>query len=103
MPLESLQFILNHVVLPPRLPQEAEDPEVSRAAERCLISLLSTQLKTYQAQMGRRSSSIHAVWTSIAVMLVRCALLMSSSALDTDPLVRAFESLDTTGEPCDIA
>ena len=98
MPPESLEFIVNHVILPPRLPQKAEDALVSRAAERSLISLLSTHLGTYRAYVNDRSSRVHAVWPSIKAILDRCALLMSSYALTTDLLVCAFQSLDTDGK-----
>ena len=99
---ESLEFIVHHVILPPQLPQEEEDAQISRAAERRLIKLLSTQLKDY-CQVDRQSWSIHAIWTSIEMMLHQCALLMSSDALTADLLVHAFRRLDTAGESCDLA
>lgn len=99
---ESLDFIMHHVVLPPKLPQEAEDLQISRAAERDLIGLLSTQLKTYRVEEYRHSSSIHAVWASVEEMLDRCKLLASTHALCADLLVRAFPSMETFGETCDM-
>ena len=102
MPLESLEFIVNHVILPPRLPQKAEDALVSRVAERSLISLLLTHLGTYRAYVDDRYSTVHAVWPSIKTMLDRCALLMSSYALTTELLVHAFQSLDTDGKSSDL-
>ncbi len=100
---DILKFIVNHVVLPPQLPQEAEDSQITRAAERGLISLLSTQLEEFRRQSGHRTSNVFAVWASIEVMLGHCALLISSHALAADVLVRAFQSLHTAGESCDLA
>ena len=99
---ESLGFIVNHVVLPPHLPQKAEDAQVSRAAERDLIGLLSTQLMSYSPQVDHRSASIQAAWAGIHMMLNRCALLISSHDLDADLILRAFRGLETTGESCDV-
>ena len=99
---ESLDFIVNHVVLPPHLPQQAEDAQVSRAAERDLIGLLSAQLETYRPRVDHQSSSIHAAWAAIDMMLNRCALLMSSHDLDAGLLIRAFRGLAPTGESCDF-
>ena len=99
---KSLEFIVNHVVLPPQLPQKIEDARISRAAERSLIDLLSTQRKGY-CQVDRQSSNIHKTWASIEMMLDQCTLLISSDALTADLLVRAFQRLDAAGESCDLA
>ncbi len=98
-----LKIIINHVVLPPQLPQKAEDSQLTRAAERGLIGLLSTQLKDFRRQADHRSSKVLAVWASIEAMLGHCALLLSSHTLAADVLVRAFQSLHTAGESYDIA
>lgn len=103
MPPESLEFIVHHVVLPPKLPQEAEDFQISRAAERDLIDLLSTQLKVYRFKDDRDSSSIHSVWVSVEEMLKRCKLLISTYPLSADLLVRAFSTSDTSCESFDMA
>ena len=103
MPPDSLEFIVHHVVLPPKLPQEAEDFQISRVAERNLIDLLSTQLKIYHFKDERNSSSIHSVWVSVEEMLKHCKLLISTHPLSTDLLVRAFSTSDTSCESFDVA
>lgn len=102
LPPESLKFIVNHVILPPRLPQKAEDSQISRAAERDLVGVLSAQVNTYLGSVDPQSSNIHAGWLSIGAMLDRCALLISTYALSADLLVRSFQSLKTTSESRDM-
>ena len=100
---DILKFIVNHVVLPPQLPQKAEDSQLTRDAERGLIGLLSTQLEEFRRQVCHRPSKVFEAWASIEVMLGHCALLISSHALAADVLVRAFQSLHTAGESCGSA
>ena len=95
---ESLQFIVNHVILPPRLPQEAENPQISRTAECHLVDLLSTQLDSYRRKIDLKSSSLCAEWAINQAMLRRCASLISTPSLDAETVVRAFASLDETGK-----
>lgn len=95
---ESLKFIVNHVTLPPNLPQKAEEPDISQAGGRDLIALLKNQLENYCRQVDNRSSSVQAGWASVEFMLDRCTLLLSSPCLSADLLVSAFQSLDTTSE-----
>ena len=99
---ESLQFIVNHVILPPKLPQEAENPHISRTAECHLVDLLSTQLKSYRREIDLKSSSLCAAWAINQAMLHRCASLISTPSLDAETVVRAFASLDETGEWRDV-
>lgn len=96
MPPENLELIVHHVVLPPKLPQRAEDFQISRAAERDLIDLLSTELKIYRFKDDRNSSSIRSVWVSVEEMLNRCKLLISTYPLSAELLVRAFSTSDTS-------
>ena len=103
IPPNSLSFIINHVVLPPQLPHAAEDCQDTRVAERDLIGLLSTQLKTYRGKVDPQSSSNHAVWASIESMLDICTLLISTHVLTVDLLVHAFQSLEISGESRGIA
>ena len=99
-PLRSLDFIINHVVLPPKLPQEAEEPELSRAAERDLVGLVSTQLEGYRSLAGHQTPNARAGWLSIKMMLDRCTLLLSPHALVPSLLVGTFRSLGTESKSC---
>lgn len=102
MASESLQFIVNHVILPPKLPQEAENPHISRTAECHLVGLLSTQLASYRRKIDLKSSSLCAAWAINQAMLNRCESLISTPSLDAETVVRAFASLDETGEWRDV-
>ncbi len=99
---ESIQFIVNHVILPPKLPQEAEDPQISQISERHLVGLLSTQVKNYRREINLKSSSLCAAWAINQAMLHRCASLISTPSLDAATVVRAFASLDETGKWRDV-
>ena len=98
MPPKSLEFIINHVVLPPKLPQEAEDSQLSRIAERDLVELFSTQLKSYCLKIDRESLDLCAAWAINQAMLNRCASLIATPSLDAETILRAFAGLDATGE-----
>lgn len=99
---ESLELIVHHVVLPPKLPQKAEDPQISQVAERDLIGLLSTQLTIYRFKDDRKSSSIRSVWVGVEEMLNRCKPLISTHALSADSLLRAFSTLMPSRESGDM-
>ena len=96
-PPECLDFIINHVVLPPKLPQEADDPQTSRAAEQYLLRLLSSKIDSYCHQHQRDThgtkSAINEVWGVIKTMLLRCATVVSAHNLSTELLTRLFAKL----------
>lgn len=102
MPPESIQFIVNHVILPPKLPQEAEDPQLSRIAECHLVELLSTQLESYRRKIDHESSNLCTAWAIIQEMLKRCASLISTPSLDAKTIINAFASLKEIGECRDM-
>ena len=94
---ESLEYIINHVVLPPKLPQIAEDLQLARTAERDLVKLLSTQLKSYCRHIDHDSSNLCAAWATNQAMLDRYASLISTPSLDAEMIMRAFADLDALG------
>ena len=98
LPPESLQFIVNHVILPPKLPDKADDPQLSRRDECHLVKLLSEQLETYCRTIERKSLTSYRAWAINQAMLDRCAQLISTASLDPEVIVRGFQSLNETGE-----
>ena len=96
-PAESLDFITNHVILPPKLPQEAEDPKTSRTAEEHLLRLLSLEAKFFslrnQPDASGTTSALDEAWGVIKTMLTRCATVLSATHLSTRLLARLFSEL----------
>ena len=101
IPPDSLEFIINHVFLPPKLPQEAEHPQTSRTAEQHLIRLLSSQADSYcrQCQQDARgaTSALDEAWGVIKTMLLRCATVVSAQNLSTELLTSLFAKLALEG------
>ena len=100
-PAESLDFIINHVILPPKLPQEADDSNVSHAAKQHLLRLLSSEADFYRLQIQQHTngnaSAIIEAWAVIQTMLLRCATVVSAQYLSTELLVRLFSELKIEG------
>lgn len=100
-PPEYLEFIINHVMLPPKLPQEADDPQISRLAEQHLLRLLSSQVDSYsghyQQDTHGATSAFNEAWGIIKAMLLRCATVVSAQNLSTKLLTRLFAELIAGG------
>lgn len=100
-PAESLEFIINHVILPPRLPQEADNSKTSRAAGQHLLGLLSSKLDAYWRQYRRDNygplSAFNNAGDVIKTMLLRCATVVSTDTLSADVLTRLFVELRVKG------
>ena len=100
-PAESLDFIINHVILPPKLPQKEDDSNISHAAKQYLLRLLSSEADLYRLQIQQHSngnaSAIIEAWTVIKTMLLRCATVVSAQYLSTELLARLFSELKVEG------
>ena len=100
-PAESLDFIINHVILPPKLPQEADDPKIAHAAKQHLLRLLSSEADSYRLQIQQNTngnaSAISEAWDVIKNMLSRCATVVSAQYLSTELLTRLFSELTVEG------
>ena len=100
-PAESLDFIINHVILPPKLPQEAEDSTTSHAAKQHLLRLLRSEANLYYLQIQQNTNSnasaIREAWGVVKTMLSRCATVVSAQYLSTELLVRLFSELIVDG------
>lgn len=100
-PPESLDFIINHVILPPKLPQEADAPNISHAAKQRLLRLLSSEVHFHHLQIKQNTngnaSEILQAWAVIKSMLLHCATLVSAEYLSPELLARLFSELTVKG------
>ena len=98
---DSLDFMINHVILPPKLPQEADDSKISRAAEQNLLQLLSSETDFYCRQDHQDTHSTTSVfseaWGVIKTMLLRCASVVSARNLSTGLLTSLFSKFTAGG------
>lgn len=100
-PAESLDFIINHVILPPKLPQAGDDSNISHAAKQHLLRLLRSEADLYYLQIQQstnsNASAIREAWGVVKTMLLRCATVVSAQYLSTELLVRLFSELAVDG------
>ena len=100
-PAGSLDFIINHVILPPKLPQKADDSKISHTAKQHLVRLLSSEADSYRLQIQQNTngnaSAIIEAWTVIKTMLLHCATVVSAQYLSTELLTRLFSKLRAEG------
>ena len=92
---ETLQYIINHVILPPRLPQEADVQTVSRHAEQELLRLVVDQVNAYDA---KSSSGTCEQWGVIEKMLEQWVTLKSTDLMSSHTLEKGFAEMRETGE-----
>ena len=92
---ESLRFIVNHVIMPPHLPQEAENSIISRQAEQDLLRLVIGRVKAYDSKFF---SGFSDRWLTIDKMLAQWIILNSTPTLSSKALAEAFAGMGITGE-----
>ncbi|KAL8627825.1 hypothetical protein Q9189_006473 [Teloschistes chrysophthalmus] len=63
----SLEYLVNHLVLPPKLPQSAEPDSTTAVAEKCLLDLVRSSLQAYRQQCPSESRKS---WLEIQGMLL---------------------------------
>ena len=95
IPRESLLFIVNHVIFPPKLPQGAESPAISRQAEQDLLRLVLRQVKAYRAKCSPDFSEL---WPIIDKMLAHWITLNSAEMLSSKALAKIFAEMQVRGE-----
>lgn len=93
-----LRYIIDHVVLPPQLPQSAEAGDIARAYDFKLVGLLSDQAKAYRQHNANASSQSTKCWQIIEKMLNRFKHLISTPCLSEETLVQALRALQPSGE-----
>lgn len=100
-PRSSLEIIFNHVILPPRLPHEAEESQLLRNAEQDLLRLLLSQAEEYhqfRVQSARDSVEICGVWKVIRKMLSECITFISPQPMSRKSLYASLNKMETSGK-----
>ena len=87
---ESLEFIVNHVVLPPQLPQAKESSKITTTAENSLATLTLGCVKNLQAHCG---SEHQGAWLDVSLMLSRVASMKAGDALPTKLIAEILGSM----------
>ena len=95
--LESVEYLVRHVVLPPKLPTIAEDSRVIRLAEHDLLTILISQLKVYFRRLTSDPRR-YLGWSSVQKMLRSLLTLNSSPTLSSNLLLKAFVGMEKNGE-----
>ncbi|KAL8968995.1 MAG: hypothetical protein Q9197_004578 [Variospora fuerteventurae] len=90
-PRQELLYIVHHVILPPRLPQQAESPEIAANAERILLDLVLSNAQAF----GERCAPEHkAPWTVVQRMLARWLTTKPHSTLSGLLLEAAISEME---------
>lgn len=86
---KTLEFVFNHVVLPPRLPgkQDGWIEEVDRE----LLSRLQEAIKTVKSFSEGEDYS---VWDAIHKSLRTCSLVENDRCINETALLQAFDNLE---------
>ena len=98
IPSENLQYYIDHVFLPPKLPQEAEDCEHARSAEQGLLRLLHDFTQSFQrSQINGELST--APWKTIERMVECWTELNSTPSITNSALLKALGEIFYIGRP----
>ncbi|KAF8459799.1 hypothetical protein BDZ91DRAFT_851880 [Kalaharituber pfeilii] len=95
--LESLTFIINHIFLPPKLPQKADaDPGEHNSVllKLCLVVAEEYQSRSLDPQ-GRGSWELHEMWVPAVKMLGNFSRLDNQNSLDAHAFRRAVKDMRT--------
>ena len=88
---ESLAYIVDNVVLPPKLPGFAT-AEDTTASTQALLSLLNTQLKAFLGSISPKENN-YTAWIVVQKMLLSMYILNSSAKLSPDLLRKALQTM----------
>ncbi|KAL8826770.1 MAG: hypothetical protein Q9191_003594 [Dirinaria sp. TL-2023a] len=89
---ESLDYIVNHVVLPPRLPSKAEPESAALCAERDLLQLIHSSAQEF---IQHTSPEAAVTWESVERMLAQWLLLSADDTLVVDTFLQTLSSLSS--------
>ena len=95
---EALYYIVHHVILPPKLPQHAEEPQIAHTAQRYLVKLLLKGVQAYRQQNVLTDLDVDSSWAVIETMLTRYGGLSSSPSLQSEMLIRTLALLNPSGK-----
>ena len=96
IPAEDLQYYIDHIFLPPKLPQQAEDCEQARSAEQGLLRLLHDSTISFQNSQTSVESSTGA-WETIERMMGCWITLDSTPILAKSALLTALADIKYIG------
>ena len=99
---EDLQYCINHVFLPPKLPQEAEDSEHARSVEQGLLRLLHDSTKSFHSSQTSAEYST-SPWKTIERMLECWTTLDSTPSIARAALREALDDIKQIGIPIRIS
>lgn len=86
---ERLEYLFNHIALPPRLPQEKTETKFY-ILEKFLTESLLQWASGFRNEVGHRSMR---VWDSVINMLFNCDMLHSGGKLNSSSLEASFSQL----------
>lgn len=87
---ESLQYIINHVVLPPRLPQSQELPHITEDAENHLVHLTLDCVEDISSHCAPQHKQS---WISVQKMLSRMTELKVGPRLPAELTIRHIKTM----------
>lgn len=91
----ELEYIINHVVLPPKLPQHPEVEAFVEKAEKALVNELLSVLKRF---LRRCAPEFKAPWSIVQKMLARCYTAMLLGNLSEEHLTQAMLTMEPGGQ-----
>ena len=89
---EPLNFVVNHVVLPPQLPDSRESENIARQGHNLLVDILENQVKEFSQRIGQQGP-----WRVIERTLQRIKVPVSDPELSVDLVKGAFQRLKSDG------
>lgn len=94
--LNNLEYIFNHVFLPPKLPDQADKNSEKNTS--ALLDVVEEAARAYQKQLtGSVQPRIQARWDSSIKMLSTLGELQNSKSLSKEKLSSAIENMGTGG------
>lgn len=107
IPSKSLSYLVQHIVLPPRLPQKAEALEDTILAERALLKFAFAKARSYQLCVEHVQDKddgsmpdIKIAWNTITKMVSSWLVLTSSYYLTKPTLIQIFAKFQPQGKYC---
>ncbi|KAL8766975.1 MAG: hypothetical protein Q9209_006387 [Squamulea sp. 1 TL-2023] len=87
----QLEYIIDHVILPPKLPDKTEDGESVAAAEKALLNLLVSVIDRFRQQC---TSDCQKPWLIVRRMVSCWSTTNPSDSLSDELLSRAFSNME---------
>lgn len=91
----SLEYLVNHLVLPPKLPQSAEPDSTTAVAEKCLLDLVRSSLQAYRQQCPSESRKS---WLEIQGMLLLWANTEPCEEMSAKLLAQTMSNMNPGGK-----